>query len=132
MAEYIKKSEASRACIDAVRDVMRWRGTFLHFTEAVHIGSAILGIPPADVVPTDFHDKTVEAITDKYIKEFQRMAKEFDDVTERKKGEWIDAHNTNEWYGYTYKCSICGEETIGGCDNYCPYCGADMRADRKE
>lgn len=43
----------------------------------------------------------------------------------RKKGEWVDIHDREEWYGDQYRCSLCGEVTI---DNglYCPNCGAKM------
>lgn len=37
----------------------------------------------------------------------------------------------DEWYGYIFKCSVCGGKTMGNYDlechdNYCPYCGAKM------
>ena len=37
----------------------------------------------------------------------------------------------DEWYGYMFKCSVCGSTTMGEYDlechaNYCPNCGAKM------
>ena len=46
---------------------------------------------------------------------------------DRPQGEWVATDDTDEWYGGVYKCNICGSEVIGGCDNYCPNCGARMK-----
>ena len=42
----------------------------------------------------------------------------------------------DEWYGYMFKCSVCGATTMGDYDllcraNYCPNCGAKMDGDLK-
>lgn len=63
------------------------------------------------------------------------------DVVEVRHGEWID-YESNETYGCYeskawYKCSCCGEDAYGRCDedpwyshpilsDYCPFCGAKM------
>ena len=125
--EYIKRDDA----IEAFRPQFYGKDGEIEFTryEREVIVEALNNIPSTDVVSTDFHDKTVEAITDKYIKEFQRMAKEFDEVTERKKGEWIEKNS------HTNLCNICGfeETTWWSSDyNFCPNCGADMRGDEHE
>lgn len=48
-------------------------------------------------------------------------------AADRPKGEWVATDVNDEWYGLVYKCNICGSETIGGCDNFCPNCGAQMK-----
>ena len=60
---------------------------------------------------------------------------------DRPQGEWIrDRYwsrgvGMGEEYGFFYKCSMCEYEVESGytrCGfNYCPYCGADMRGDRR-
>ena len=60
------------------------------------------------------------------------------DVVERRRGEWMDTHLV--CYGVAvFQCSECKTDinempTYYGEPVYkfCPYCGADMRADRKE
>lgn len=51
---------------------------------------------------------------------------------ERKKGHWINLDDFRGRYNeYGYKCSECGEQ----CDyeeNFCSYCGAQMREGEKE
>lgn len=45
---------------------------------------------------------------------------------ERKKGKWIDR-------GYLkigFKCSECDGYVLSGQENYCPWCGADMRGEK--
>ena len=44
----------------------------------------------------------------------------------RTTGEWIDTDEKDEWYGESYRCSLCGHAEIGG-GNYCPNCGAKMQ-----
>lgn len=51
---------------------------------------------------------------------------------DRPQGEWMATEDFDEWYGLVYKCNICGDETIGGCDNYCPNYDADMRGGHNE
>lgn len=49
---------------------------------------------------------------------------------ERKKGTWIYDTERIMHDGWTYNqyhCSLCNCQVIGGLQNYCPYCGADMR-----
>ena len=48
-------------------------------------------------------------------------------IADRPQGEWLATDYYDEWYGLTYKCNICGSEAIGGCDNFCPHCGARMK-----
>ena len=50
---------------------------------------------------------------------------------ERKKGKWIP-HEDEDGEHYGDKCSECGEWYVMpyGKTNFCPNCGADMRADR--
>lgn len=60
---------------------------------------------------------------------------------DRPQGKWIrDRYwsrgvGMGEEYGFFYKCSMCEYEVESGytrCGfNYCPYCGADMRGDRR-
>lgn len=50
----------------------------------------------------------------------------YEDLLDRPQGEWVATKDFDEWYGLVYECNICGSETIGGCDNYCPNCGARM------
>lgn len=42
----------------------------------------------------------------------------------------------DEWYGYIFKCSVCGDTTMGSYDlechyNYRPNCGAKMDGERR-
>lgn len=58
------------------------------------------------------------------------------------RGEWVrDRYwsrgiGMGEEYGFFYKCSLCEYEVENGytrCGfNFCPYCGADMRAEQTE
>ena len=53
--------------------------------------------------------------------------------TVENKGEWIATNETDEFYGKVYKCSRCGHEVLGcGCRNFCTWCKADMRGNKKE
>lgn len=49
----------------------------------------------------------------------------------QKDGEWIEkSEDQEEYYEYTYKCSICGHWAIiadEGDSNFCPNCGSKMR-----
>ena len=52
------------------------------------------------------------------------------DVRENRRGEWVPKFN--KWGDYVttvdgYECSVCGEFDPMKGDNFCPYCGADMR-----
>ena len=49
-------------------------------------------------------------------------------IEERKKGKWIELDFTEAW---EYKCDQCGRLSDFK-DNFCPYCGADMRGDNHE
>ena len=63
------------------------------------------------------------------------------EVADRPQGEWIRNRywsrgvGMGEEYGFFYKCSMCEYEVESGytrCGfNYCPYCGTDMRGDRR-
>ena len=51
---------------------------------------------------------------------------------ERKKGEWIYDTERVAGDGWTYRqyhCSECGFQELGGLQNFCPNCGADMRGE---
>ena len=60
---------------------------------------------------------------------------------DRPQGKWIRNRywsrgvGMGEEYGFFYKCSMCEYEVESGytrCGfNYCPYCGTDMRGDRR-
>lgn len=41
-------------------------------------------------------------------------------------GKWIKTDEEEEWYGYIYKCSVCGYRLIDANEKYCPNCGARM------
>lgn len=43
-----------------------------------------------------------------------------------KKGKWIEK-STGGWH--FYRCSECGDVEWDAPNNYCPYCGADMRGE---
>lgn len=68
-------------------------------------------------------DKELKPIIDKYIKKG-----EF-----RPKGEWVEifAENivTNKTMGKAIGCSKCYCPKPKVADNYCPFCGADMRGE---
>ena len=51
------------------------------------------------------------------------------DVRPVKHGEWIfDCERTMaDWTYRQYHCSSCNGQTIGGIQNFCMFCGADMR-----
>ena len=50
------------------------------------------------------------------------------DVVERKRGKWIVWFSELYPADSTQECSVChAEQFIGGDDNFCPNCGADMR-----
>lgn len=52
---------------------------------------------------------------------------------ERKTGHWINHYVEYSPGDSTIECSECHEEQlIGGDDNYCPYCGAEMTDERPE
>ena len=55
------------------------------------------------------------------------------DVVERKRGEWILTPYTDSG-SPIHECSVCTHGVSGDLKvrNFCPNCGADMRADRKE
>lgn len=61
------------------------------------------------------------------VKEAVERFKEEYEIADRPQGEWVATDDTDEWYGLTYKCNICGSEAIGGRDNYCYNCGAKMK-----
>ena len=44
------------------------------------------------------------------------------------RGKWIDTDN----YYQRWKCSVCGCHTRDAEPNFCPNCGADMRAEEGE
>lgn len=46
-----------------------------------------------------------------------------------KRGHWIETDEWDDFCGRLYKCSNCKTFVIGDIDNYCPYCGADMRGE---
>ena len=46
-------------------------------------------------------------------------------IEERKKGKWKYGNGNGE-------CPFCGHERPLGWDNFCGFCGADMRGERKE
>lgn len=46
-----------------------------------------------------------------------------------KRGEWIESDEYDVFCGRLYKCSNCNTFVISDFDNYCPYCGADMRGE---
>lgn len=49
---------------------------------------------------------------------------------QRMRGKWIQQTNPQkECYGY-YECNICGTASYER-DNYCAFCGADMRGEEK-
>ena len=54
------------------------------------------------------------------------------DVVERKKGEWIVKKAPSHGYGDIYICPFCEGDVECVPTNFCPWCGADMRTDRKE
>lgn len=85
-----------------------------------------------------------------WIKESQHMTSKMRNIickvetmpsADRPQGKWIrDRYwsrgvGMGEEYGFFYKCSMCEYEVESGytrCGfNYCPYCGADMRGDRR-
>lgn len=49
------------------------------------------------------------------------------DAVPVKRGEWIETDEWDEFCGRLYKCSNCKTFVLGYFDNYCPYCGSDMR-----
>lgn len=60
---------------------------------------------------------------------------------DRPQGEWIDKGWKGDWQFETdgrgncwheYECSECGFHNKGSKSNYCPNCGADMRAEQTE
>lgn len=49
-------------------------------------------------------------------------------------GTWIEGKYTNDdlrYNDYSYRCSRCGK-IVDFKENYCPRCGANMRAHREE
>ena len=108
MSDYIKRE-------DAVNAFRLWvLTTHGHRYTNKECAPVFASIPPADVVPKDFHDKTCEAMAKRHTEEIQRLMP--------KRGEWISLHN-GKW-----KCSECGIEVLFYAKgNFCPNCGADMR-----
>ena len=49
----------------------------------------------------------------------------------QKEGEWVDkSADRDEFYTWTYRCSICGHRAIiedEGDSHFCPNCGAKMK-----
>ena len=76
----------------------------------------------------------------KYFKvENERIYELPADVVERKRGEWLECgidcilseEGDYENIVTMYVCSECDSDYLER-SNFCPNCGADMRADRKE
>ena len=44
-------------------------------------------------------------------------------------GKWIETNEYDEYRGRLYRCSNCNTFVVSNMDNYCPYCGADMRGE---
>lgn len=110
MSDYIKREDA----IKVVRHVA------MECVDTETRQMLIESIPSADVVDKADYDQ-LRDIFDKTYESLQHK---------RERGEWQVTDDTDEWYGHVYKCSICGGEAIGGCYNFCPNCGADMRGER--
>ena len=51
------------------------------------------------------------------------------DVRENVKGKWLQDKHDEAGYGY-FDCSVCGADFYDVYD-FCPNCGADMRADMR-
>lgn len=49
------------------------------------------------------------------------------DAVPVKRGKWIESDEYDEYRGRLYRCSNCNTFVVSDFDNYCPYCGADMR-----
>jgi len=72
--------------------------------------------------------KTISAMQDGVISDFAAISAILSvpsaDVRKNVHGEWIDR-------GYMkvgFHCSECGGYVVSGKENFCPNCGADMRA----
>lgn len=57
-----------------------------------------------------------------------------DGKNDRPHGEWVCVHPLQEDDGGAYMCSVCktGDWNIRGNENFCSYCGADMRGNKRK
>ena len=51
------------------------------------------------------------------------------DAVPVKRGKWIETDERDDFCGRLYECSNCKTFVLAYFDNYCPYCGADMRGE---
>lgn len=72
---------------------------------------------------------TAETDMSEYSDRLWKIAYERGKTESVKRGKWIETDEWDEFSGRLYKCSNCKTFVIGDIDNYCPYCGADMRGE---
>ena len=133
MSDYISRESALKAIFDSANSTLEFEdpadsSTMIYLIATSNAREAVKGIPAADVVPRDWHDRCME------IEIQNRIAA---DVRPVMHGEWINKKTVFVTYG-SAECSACGERTSGSkvdtgwgvefeYPNFCPNCGADMR-----
>lgn len=118
MAEYLKKVDLLAAAVE-----VEYLGRPRMMVSAAKIGM----MPSIEAVPMEYHDKVCEEMARRHQAEILEL------TSDRPQGEWEMQEDADGLYGI---CSVCGQDADFShyykAFNYCPNCGADMRADRKE
>ena len=128
--ELAKGDLISRA--DAIDAVMKHK---IPFTIQQEVAKEIDTLPSADAEPIVIRVKTFmrKEDFDKCAEDIKKQGENVicipcdeEVVVGRPHGEWIVLENGN------VECSICHREKQDGWDNFCGYCGADMRSKEGE
>lgn len=140
MSDYIKREDAiNELCNNCTVGIIEYGECRYMFNGECKEARGIKDLPSADVVERQKYEQ-IKGLYEQSLIDRESMAKELE-ATERKRGEWIDS--TADTWTPSCRCSNCrmvihecsaenAQSNYLGNLNFCPNCGADMRADRKE
>ena len=141
MSDYIKREDA----IEAVADYFDKLEVSRRYAKSI-----LNNMPSADVIPRDYYDKVIEALTEKNSRAIGEMLYEADKAYDKgfkdganKHGEWVETYDHSRLTTICrYKCSVCGQEyledrvyhiyydgenrIVDMKYKFCPNCGARM------